>query len=123
MAFTEDLTVFLDLNGFGVPVTAGAVSGVGILDQNSEIALGGEAVFIDYLLIVQTSAFGGLSYGDTITVNGENFRIEHQPMRFDDGAFCKVPLMKIAAVSNNITTLSGLRLVTQDGRYLVTLAS
>jgi hypothetical protein len=123
MAFTEDLTVFLDLNGFGVPVTAGAVSGVGILDQNSEIALGGEAVFIDYLLIVQTSAFGGLSYGDTITVNGENFKVEHQPMRFDDGAFCKVPLMKIAAVSNNITTLSGLRLVTQDGRYLVPLAS
>jgi len=123
MAFTEDLSVFLDLNGFGVPVTAGAVSGVGILDENSEIALGGEAVFIDYLLIVQTSAFGGLSYGDTITVNGENFKVEHQPMRFDDGAFCKVPLMKVAAVSNNITTLSGLRLVTQDGRYLVTLAS
>jgi hypothetical protein len=31
--------------------------------------------------------------------------------------------MKVAAVvtANNITTLSGLRLMTQDGRYLVTL--
>jgi hypothetical protein len=123
MAFTEDLSVFLDLNGFGVPVTAGAVSGVGILDQNSEIALGGEAVFIDYLLIVQASIFGNLTYGDTITVDGASYKVEHQPMRFDDGAFCKVPLMKVEAVSNNITTLSGLRLVTQDCRYLVTLAS
>jgi hypothetical protein len=123
MAFTEDLSVFLDLNGFGVPVTAGAVSGVGILDQNSELILGGELTIIDYLLTVPTSTFGSLGYGDAITVDGVSYKCETQPQRFDDGTFCRVPLVKSAAVANNITTLSGLRLVTLDGRYLVTLAS
>ena len=94
MAFTEDLSVFLDLNGFGVPVTAGAVSGVGILDQNSEIILGGELTIIDYLLTVPTATFGGLTYGDLVTVDGVSYKVETQPQRFDDGAFCRVPLVK-----------------------------
>jgi hypothetical protein len=93
MAFTEDLSVFLDLNGFGVPVTAGAVSGVGILDQNSEIILGGELTIIDYLLTVPTATFGGLTYGDLVTVDGVSYKVETQPQRFDDGAFCRVPLV------------------------------
>ena len=123
MAFTEDLSVFLDLNGFGVPVVAGAVSGVGILDQNSELILGGEITIIDYLLTVPTATFGSLSYGDAITVDGASYKVETQPQRFDDGTFCRVPLIKSAAVANNITSLSGLRLVTLDGRYLITQAS
>ena len=123
MAFTEDLSVFLDLNGFGVPVVAGAVSGVGILDLNSELILGGEINVIDYMLTVPTATFGTLGYGDAITVDGTSYKVETAPMRFDDGVFCRVPLIKSAAVANNITTLSGLRLVTLDGRYLVTLAS
>jgi hypothetical protein len=123
MAFTEDLSVFLDLNGFGVPVVAGAVSGVGILDQNSELILGGEITIIDYLLTVPTATFGSLGYGDAITVDGASYKVETQPQRFDDGTFCRVPLVKSAALANNITSLSGLRLVTLDGRYLVTLAS
>jgi hypothetical protein len=117
----EDLDLFLD--DFAVPVSANGTSGFGIFDQNSEIALGGEVVFIDYLLTVKTSVFGSLTYGDTITVDGASYKVEHQPMRFDDGAFCRVPLMKVEAVSNNITTLAGLRLVTLDGRYLITLPS
>ena len=123
MAFTEDLSVFLDLNGFGVPVVAGAVSGVGILDQNSELILGGEITIIDYLLTVPTATFGSLGYGDSVIIDGVNYKCETQPQRFDDGTFCRVPLVKSAAIANNITTLSGLRLVTLDGRYLVTLAS
>ena len=123
MAFTEDLSVFLDLNGFGVPVTAGAVSGVGILDQNSELILGGELTIIDYLLTVPTATFGSLGYGDAITVDGVSYKCETQPQRFDDGTFCRVPLVKSAAIANNITTLSGFRLVTLDGRYLTTLGS
>ena len=123
MAFTEDLSVFLDLNGFGVPVVAGAVSGVGILDLNSELILGGEINVIDYMLTVPTATFGTLGYGDAITVDGQSYKVETSPMRFDDETFCRVPLIKSAAVANNITTLAGLRLVTLDGRYLVTLAS
>jgi len=121
--FTEDLSVFLNLDGFGVPVVAGAVSGVGILDQNSEIILGGELTVIDYLLTVPTATFGALTYGDLVTVDGVSYKVETQPQRFDDGAFCRVPLVMVNAAANNITTLAGLRLVTLDGRYLVTLAA
>ena len=91
MAFTEDPSVFLA--DFGVPVVAGVVSGTGLLDLNSEIILGGEAVMIDYLLTVPTATFGGLGYGDTVTVDGTNYKTESQPMRFDDGTFCRVPLV------------------------------
>jgi len=123
MAFTEDLSVFLDLNGFGVPVVAGAVSGVGILDLNSELILGGEINVIDYLLTVPTATFGNLGYGSTVIVNGQTYKAETAPMRFDDGAFCRVALMKVTAAvtANNIITLAGLKLTTLDGRYLVTL--
>jgi len=107
MAFTEDLSVFLDFNGFGVPVTAGAVSGVGILDQNSEIILGGEITIIDYLLTVPTATFGSLGYGDAITVDGASYKVETQPQRFDDGTFCRVPLVKITADQVPVLILDG----------------
>jgi hypothetical protein len=128
MAFTEDLTVFLDLNGFGVPVVAGAVSGVGILDLNSELILGGEINVIDYLLTVPTATFGGLGYGSVITVDGENYKAETAPMRFDDGAFCRVALMKItladsAFVSRILRTGLGLVLRTGSGQILRTQPS
>lgn len=89
----EDLDAFLD--DFGVPVSSGVVSGVGILDQNSEIALGGEAVFIDYLLTVKTSTFGALTYGDQVSVDGVGYKVESQPLRIDDGRFCRVPLVRL----------------------------
>jgi hypothetical protein len=106
-----------------VSVVAGAVSGRGFLAQNSEIILGGEITIIDYMLTVPTSSFGNLSYGDSVVVDSVNYKVETQPQRFDDGTFCRVPLIKSAAVANNITTLAGLRLVTLDGRYLITQAS
>lgn len=97
MAFAEDLAVFLDLDGFGVPVTAGAVSGVGILDLNSELILGGEINIIDYMLTVRTDQFGNLGYGQAITVDGTSYKVETAPMRFDDGTFCRIPLVKVTA--------------------------
>jgi hypothetical protein len=107
MAFTEDLTAFLDLNGFGVPVTAGAVSGVGILDQNSELILGGELTVIGYLLTVPTATFGHLGYGAAMTVNGESFKVEMQPQRFDDGVFCRIPLTKVTPDQVPVLILDG----------------
>jgi len=107
-----------------VSVTAGAVSGRGFLLQNSEIILGGEITVIDYLLEVLTAEFGSLSYGDTLIVDGQYYKVETQPQRFDDGTFCRVPLVPTTApvaAANNITTLAGLRLTTLDGRYLITL--
>ena len=90
-----------------VSVVAGAVSGHGFLSQNSELILGGEITIIDYLLTVPTALFGGLTYGDTLTADGNTYKVEHQPMRFDDGTFCRVPLVKITAEQANGIILDG----------------
>jgi hypothetical protein len=92
MAWIEDPSAFLGMDA--KPVTAGAISGKGYLDQNSEIILGGEITVIDLLLTVPTATFGSLSYGDLVTVDGTSYKCETQPQRFDDGTFCRVPLVK-----------------------------
>jgi hypothetical protein len=94
MAITDDVSFYLA--DFGVPVTAGASSGLGILDQNSEMLLNGDVVSVDYALTCPVALFGGLSYGSAITVNGINYQVRHEPMRLDDGTFCVVPLTKLA---------------------------
>jgi hypothetical protein len=90
-----------------VSVVAGAVSGQGFLAQNSEMILGGEITIIDYLLTVPTATFGSLSYGDTITVDGASYKVETQPQRFDDGTFCRVPLMRATAEQVPVLILDG----------------
>jgi hypothetical protein len=93
MAWIEDPSTFLGMDA--KPVTAGAVSGEGYLDQNSEIILGGEITIIDYLLTVPTATFGGLGYGDLVTVDGTSYKCKTQPQDFGDGLFCQVPLVKM----------------------------
>jgi hypothetical protein len=84
----------LFLQDFGLSVTAGAVSGIGVLDQNSEIVLGGQVISVEYSLTCISSLFGNLKYGDAVVVNGVNYTVQHQPMRLDDGLFCMVSLQK-----------------------------
>ena len=98
--------VALDRLG-GVIVTAGAVTGQGFLSQNSEMILGGEITIIDHLLEVLTAEFGGLGYGDVITVDGQAFKIEIQPQRFGDGTWSKVPLVKVDADQVPVLILDG----------------
>ena len=121
MTISDDASLFLA--DFGVSVSTGVVSGLGILDQNSEMLLGDQVVSVDYALTCELALFGNLTYGSAITVDGNNYQVRHEPMRLDDGTFCVVPLSLAAVTANNITTLSGLRLVTQDGRYLITIAA
>jgi hypothetical protein len=118
MTWIEDPSIFLGMDA--KPVTAGAVSGLGILDQNSEIILGGEITIIDYLLTVPTATFGSLAYGDLVTVDGTSYKAETQPQRFDDGMFCRVALVPFAAAARYISTLSGLAIKARDGRVLAT---
>jgi hypothetical protein len=77
-----------------VGVTADAIAGQGFLMQNSEIILGGQLTIIDYLLTIPTATFGNLGYGDSVVVNGELYRCETQPQRYDDGTFSRVSLIK-----------------------------
>lgn len=93
MAFTENLDLFLV--DFGVPVTTGAVTGLGILDMPSQVVADGMVLTTDYKLTVKTSQFGGLLYGDAITVDGVNYQVR-EAMKVDDGVFTELFLAKLA---------------------------
>jgi len=116
MAFTEDLDLFL--MDFGVPVSAGAVSGIGVLDMPSEIIANGMVLTTDYRLTVKASQFGGLLYGDNVTVQNTPYQVRETRL-LDDGAFAEIALQKLDF--NSIATLSGLNLTTLAGDPLITL--
>ena len=105
-----------------VSFTAGAITGRGFLNKESEMELGGEYLFVGEVLIAETDAIGSLRYGDRITVDGNAYKVEHQPKRLEDGTFSKVPLVLIGQASY-LTTIGGLRLITQSGRFIVTTAA
>jgi hypothetical protein len=97
MAFTEDLDLFLA--DFGVPVTSGNVTGIGILDMPSEIVADGVVLTTDYKVTVKTSQFGGLLYGAPVTVNGVNYQVR-EAMKVDDGSFTDLMLTRLAPESS-----------------------
>lgn len=104
-----------------VPVVSGAVTTTGMFDRFSELVLDGQSVSVENALTVKTSELGGLTYGDLLTVDGASYMVRHEPMRVGDGMLCIVPLEAVEAVATYLTTLSGLRLITTDGRSLITL--
>lgn len=91
MAFDEDLNLFL--NDFGVSCTAGAVTALGILDMPSQVVADGMVLTTDYRLTVRTADFGGLKYGDTISVAGSNYQVR-EALKIDDGSFTDLMLTK-----------------------------
>jgi hypothetical protein len=91
MALTENLDVFLA--DFGVSVTAGAVSGVGILDMPGELVADGMIITTDYSLRCEASKFGTLAYGASITVGGTAYTIRENRL-IEDGVFCEITLQK-----------------------------
>ena len=93
MAFTEDLTLFL--NDFGVSCTAGAVSALGILDMPTQVLAGEMVLSTDYTLTARYADFGGLVYGDGLTVDAINYQVREN-RRLDDGKFVEISLMKLA---------------------------
>jgi hypothetical protein len=91
MAFTEDLSVFLA--DFGVSVTAGAVSGSGLLDMPGELIADGMVITTDYSLRCEASKFGSLAYGTSITVDSLTYTVRENRL-IDDGKFCLISLQK-----------------------------
>lgn len=87
---TEDLSIFFA--DFATPVTAGPVTGPGILDMPTEIIADGTVLTTDYRLTCLTSDFGHLVYGDTILVNDISYTVR-ETMQLDDGRLCSVMLM------------------------------
>ena len=89
---TEDLTVFL--SDFGVSVTAGAVSGLGILDQPGQTVMDGQVISIGYMLTCRADEFGWLGYGDLVNIDSVGYRVQEN-MPIGDGRFCSVQLEKV----------------------------
>lgn len=96
MPLSEDLSVFL--NDFGVSCTAGAVSALGILDMPSQVLAGDMVLSTDYTLTAQTADFGGLLFGDGITVDGVNYQVR-EVRKLDDGAFVEIGLQRLTPSS------------------------
>lgn len=79
----------------GVSVVWGAISGVGILEQNSEMVLSDQVITVEYALHnLPTAEFGGLSYGDAVTIDGVLYEVRHEALKVGDGQFCMVPLTR-----------------------------
>ncbi len=91
MAITEDLNLFLD--DFGVSCTAGAISALGILDMPTQVVAGDMVLSTDYTLTARAADFGGLKYGDSITVAGTAYTVRETRL-IDDGAFVEIGLQK-----------------------------
>lgn len=94
MALTENLDAFLA--DFGVSVTAGAVSALGILDMPMEVLAGDQVLSTDYTLTARSSDFGDLIYGSEVNVNGVPYTVRETRL-IDDGAFCQIGLMRSVA--------------------------
>lgn len=106
----------------GVPVTAGAATGYGILEKNARLVIDDNVIDVNYLLSnLPVSQFSTLTFGDPITVAGDLYTVR-EPMSVGDGMFMAVSLERAALpwTGTALGTLSGLQLVTLDGRYLVT---
>jgi hypothetical protein len=89
---TEDLGVFLA--DFGVSVTTGAVSGLGILDMPGESIMGDMVISTSYMLTCRSDQFGTVGYGTSITVAGGAYKVQEN-MAIGDGRFCTMQLEKV----------------------------
>ena len=79
----------------GVPVIWGAVTGLGILEQNAELVANGNVVSVDYVLHnLPTASFQSLKYGDQLVADGRPFSVR-EPMIVGDGAYMMVSLSLI----------------------------
>ena len=67
MALSDDLDGFF--SDFAVTATSGGTTAKGILDQPTNIEVGGQVLFVDYLFHCKTSDFGNLLSGDSITID------------------------------------------------------
>ena len=89
---TEDLDIFL--SDFGVSVTAGAVSGFGILDMPGEVVMGDNVISSQYMLTCRRDEFGWLGYDDLVNVEGTGYRVQEK-LDITDGRFCRLLMEKV----------------------------
>lgn len=88
----EDLDLFFA--DFGVSFVAGAVSGMCLKDAPGVAILDDQILSVDGVVLVKTSEFGALLYGDTVAVDGIAYVVKNtKPV--EDGAFSLVMLERL----------------------------
>ena len=94
MTLDSDLDVFFSFGASSV--SAGAVSGLGLLMMPGEIIADGMVMTTDYELTVKTAEFGNLEYGAGIVVDGVPYTVRNtKPM--DDGRLSIVQMQATVA--------------------------
>lgn len=89
MTIDTDLDLFFSFGASSV--TAGAVSGLGLLMMPGEIIADGMVLTTDYELTVKTSEFGNLQYGTGIVVDAVPYTVRNvKPI--DDGRLSVVQM-------------------------------
>jgi hypothetical protein len=63
----------------GVSVIAGAVSGLGFLEENYELIFDGQVRIVPWLLKIRTAEFGHLDYNTSVVANGIAFKAVRGP--------------------------------------------
>jgi hypothetical protein len=104
VTFTENLDLFFA--DFGVSFVAGAVSGMCIKDMPGINILGNQIIEVGHQVIVKSSVFGDLLYGNDVTVAGEAFVVK-ETMPVEDGAFSLITLEKAADPTPKTVILDG----------------
>jgi hypothetical protein len=78
---------------FGVAISIGGVSGLGILDEADRIEVQdvnrGQVVGLVTTITVQTSAFPAMKIGDALVIGARSFTVRER-LREGDGALTKV---------------------------------
>ena len=92
---TDDPSIYLA--DFGVTVTAGAVTGTGILDMPSEILLDNQIISTEYTVTCEASKFGDLLYGSQVNVNGAAYEVRATVL-LTDGVFVQLSLQRSTEV-------------------------
>ena len=92
---TDDPSIYLA--DFGVTVTAGAVTGTGILDMPREILLDNQIISTEYTVTCEASKFGDLLYGSQVNVNGAAYEVRATVL-LTDGVFVQLSLQRSTEV-------------------------
>ena len=93
-----DVDFILDDTGVPCAHTTDAgvtITGVGILDQPQRLIQDGMTITTLWTLVCKATAFGGLLYGDGITVDGDNYLVREARIT-NDGVFAELALEKLA---------------------------
>ena len=107
-----DLQGMLEAVG-GVPITAGAISGVGVYKKNHEMIFEDNMMILEHAVRATTDQFGHLDYGDSLVVfdangsNGVTFKVDKKPMQINDGMVCMIGLAKVDAPGPLYVILNG----------------